>query len=123
MSRSAKRPVRCAFILLGGLAFVAAAWLGLSQILRADAFARFGNATPSGAEVGVTLGDVKFKGYEKGRLSASASANSIEVRRDRSLFELEGVREGQLFDKDGTKIDFDMHDAQYEYFRNRLTAV
>src|SRR6185503_10497115 len=122
MSRSAKGPVRNSLLFLGAAAFVAAAWFGLSRILHADAFAKFGSAAPSGAEVGVTMGGVEFKGYEKGRLAATAKADKIEVRRDRSIFDMSGVRNGTFIDKDGKKLAFDMKDATFEYFRNKLTA-
>jgi lipopolysaccharide export system protein LptA len=109
-------------VLLGACGVVAMGWIGLAQILRADAFAKFQDFDPSGTEVGVTLTDVSFRAYEKGRLAAVAQADQVEVRRDRSLFEMNNVRNGKFIEKEGDTLAFEMQNATFEYFRNRLTS-
>lgn len=123
MSRSARPWIRPLALLLGAIGVVAMGWVSLVQILHVDAFAKFqGEPVPYGAEVGVTMTDFSMKAYEKGRLAALADVDKVEVRRDRSLFEMSGVRDGLMIDKEGNELQFDMPDATYHYFRNRLTS-
>lgn len=114
--------VRSIVVFLGAAGVVAMGWIGLTQILRADAFAKFKGGEAGGAEIGVTMTDVSIRAYEDGRLAAVADADQVEVRRDRSLFEMDNVSNGKFIDKDGEELAFDMKNAQYEYFRERLTT-
>ncbi len=123
MSRSVRPWLKTGLLAVGAAGVLAMGWLSLGQILRADAFAKFkSSGEPYGAEIGVTMTDFKMKAYEKGRLAAEAEVDKVEVRRDRSIFEMSGVRDGMFIDKEGNKLGFDMKDATYHYFRGRMTS-
>ena len=123
MSRTLRPWLRNALLIVGGAGVFAMAWLSLAQILRADAFAKFHRTSmPVGAEAGVTLTGFHMDSYEKGRLTATADVDKVEVRRDRSQFAMTGVHNGRLSPADGDPVGFEMQSATYYYFLGRLTA-
>ena len=123
MSRSVRPWLKNTLLVLGCAGVLATAWVSLVQILRASPFAKFAlTGTPVGAEVGVTFTGFQMKAYEKDRLTAEAKVDTVEVRRDRSQFAMAGVREGRFYPADGDPFAFDMKEATYHYFQNRLMS-
>ncbi|HXH62055.1 MAG TPA: hypothetical protein VNI20_11940 [Fimbriimonadaceae bacterium] len=123
MSQSLRSALRSAAAVLGGLAVVGGGYLWMSQVLRADAFAKFhSTGVPLGAEMGVTLNNVDMMAYESGRLAVSAHVADVAVRRDRSQVFMTDVSAGHFHPEDGDPFQFDMKQATYFYFLERLSA-
>ena len=123
MSSFSKPWLRNALLVLGGAGVVGMAWVSLAQILKVDAFAKFGpTGVPVGAEAGVTLTNFRMKAYEGGRLAAEAVMDGVEVRRDRSQMAMTGVRDGKFYESGGETYSFDMPSATFHYFQDRLSA-
>ena len=124
MSPSAKSVLRYAVLILGAGGVLGVGWVGLAQILRADAFAKFhGDGSPVGSEVGVELTDFHMKAYERGRLTTDVIVDKVAVRRDRSQMMMSGLHDGTIYDEDGESYSFEAQDAVYHYFTKRLDAT
>ena len=124
MSPSAKSVLRYAALVVGAGGMIGVGWVGLAQILRADAFAKFhGDGSPIGAEVGVELTDFHMKAYEAGRLSAEVTVDKVAVRRDRSQMAMTGLHDGTFYEEDGESFSFEADEAVYHYFNKRLDAT
>lgn len=122
MSQSARSRAKGVFGALGVLLVLALGWLGMVNVLKADAFSKFRSGSqPIGVEVGVTLNDFEIKSYESGKLALDAHVDSMDVRRDRSQMRMVGVTGGRIYSKDGV-FEFDGDEAVYHYYLKRLTS-
>lgn len=123
MSTFSKSALKSVVLVLGSSAVVAMGWIGMVQILRVDAFAKFqGGEGAIGAEIGVQMTNVHMKSYKMGRLSVVADMDDLVIRRDRTQLTMTGIRNGEFIDSDGKSYHFEGDRAVYLYFTKNLRA-
>ena len=122
MSRSVRTKVKSTLAFIGVLGLLGLGWIGMTNVLLADAFAKFRTTgQPMGFDVGVTLKDFELKSYESGKLTLQAHVGQMEVRRDRSQMHMKHVTAGRLVTSEG-EYALDGDDAVYHYFLKRLAT-
>lgn len=120
---SLKSALKTTVLILGASGVIGIGWIGMVQILRADAFAKFESGDgPLGAEVGVQMTSVHMKAYELGQLSAVADMGDLTILRDRSEMTMSSVRNGQFISSDGEIYNFEGDSAVLLYFTRNLRA-
>ena len=123
ISPALKSALKTTVLILGASGVIGIGWIGMVQILRVDAFAKFESGDgPLGEEVGVHMTNVHMKAYELGQLSAVADMGDLSIRRDRSQMTMTSVRNGEFISRDGVIYHFEGDRAVLLYFTRNLRA-
>lgn len=97
----ARSVLRGSAYLLGFIALGVAAQ-GIRKFLTLDPFAILRSNEILGApDVGIRLTDVEVRQYAGPKLSARLHVGRIDIRRDRAIYELSGLKNGRYFGKEG----------------------
>jgi len=106
-----KGPTRLLLWIVGLGAFAAGAIFGF-PLLTKDAFGALRQKGPLGDKMGIKLEDVEMKVYDKDKLTAQSNIGTVNIGRDRNLFDFDVISGSSGTGKD--KIDFKSKEAQYD---------
>lgn len=98
---------------------------GVRGFMSKDPFGYFNQkwADPFGGDVGSVMQDVRATVYERGQKKAEFGVDQIDIRRDKQVLDMLGLKNGTVFEKGVAQASFDAERAKYNASEELLTIL